>query len=371
MAIIDVVKVEMSDNELCKKFPSDNLRLGTQVVVYPTQIAFFVKGGQIYDEFEAGTYTLKTENIPLLNKLINLPFGSQSPFKAEVWYINLTTKMDMKWGTTTPIQLEDPKYNIIVPVRAYGQYGLKVSEPNLFLKTLIGNMSSFSAEKVNEYFKGQILVNLNNTISSKITKDSISILDVNAHLLAMSQYCQEEINKSFKRYGLQLTEFSFVSINVPTNDPSVVRLKEAKDLAARLKITGRDIYQMERSFDVLERAAGNEGAGGAMVGIGAGLGAGVGVGATMGNIAGQTINTGVGVPPPIPQVVTYYIYINGKQLGNQRVQDIQSFISQGLVSRDTLIWKNGLPNWVKIGDLPELAILFSSQTPPPIPTQQQ
>lgn len=371
MAIIDVVKAEMMDFELCKKFPSDDLRLGTQVVVYPSQVAFFVKGGQIYDKFEAGTYTLKTENIPLLNKIINLPFGSQSPFKAEVWYINLTTKMDMKWGTTTPIQLEDPKYNIIVPVRAYGQYGIRVVEPEIFLKSLIGNMSFFSSEKVNEYFKGQMLSNLNNAISTKVANDGISILDINTHLLEMSEYCGGEINKAFTKYGLSLTDFSFVSINVPANDPSVVRLKEAKDFAARLKITGRDVYQMERSFDVLERAAGNEGAGGAMVGMGAGLGAGIGVGATMGGIAGQTINTGMGVPPPIPQAVTYFLYINGQQLGNQRVQDIQSFISQGLATRDTLVWKNGLPNWVKIGDLPELATLFNTQTPPPIPTQQQ
>ena len=124
MAVIDVVKCPMRDTELCVKFPSNDLRMGSQLVVYPSQVAFFVKGGQIYDQFEAGTFTLKTSNIPLLNKIINLPFGSESPFQAEVWFINLTSKLDMKWGTPTPIQLEDPKYNIIIPVRAFGQYGL-------------------------------------------------------------------------------------------------------------------------------------------------------------------------------------------------------------------------------------------------------
>lgn len=367
MAIIDVVKVEMSDSELCRKFPSDDLRLGTQVIVYPTQIAFFVKGGQLYDQFEAGTYTLKTDNIPLLNKIINLPFGSKSPFKAEVWYINLTTKMDMKWGTTTPIQLEDPKYNIIVPVRAYGQYGIKVVEPEKFLKSLIGTMSVFSADKVNEYFKGQMLSNLNNTISTKIASDGISILDVNSHLLEMSTYCGEAINKSFEKYGLQLTDFSFVSINIPQNDPSVIRLKEAKDLAARLKITGKDVYQMERSFNVLEKAAGNEGAGGSMVAMGAGLGTGLGVGAAMGGITSQTINTGAAVPPPIPTPTTYFAYVNGQQISNLTIQNLASLTSQGLLTRETLVWKAGLPNWVKAGELPDLSTLFLSQTPPPIP----
>ena len=369
MAIIDVVKVEMTDFELCKKFPSDDLRLGTQVVVYPTQVAFFVKGGQIYDQFEAGTYTLKTENIPLLNKIINLPFGSNSPFKAEVWYINLTTKMDMKWGTTTPIQLEDPKYNIIVPVRAYGQYGLRVIEPEVFLKTLIGTMHSFTADKVNDYFKGRMMSNLNSTISTKIAQDGISILEVNSHLVEMSLFCQEEINKAFEKYGLQLTDFAFVSINVPQDDPSVIKLKEAKDLAARMKITGRDVYQMERSFDVLEKAAGNEGAGG-VVAMGTGLGAGIGIGGAVGGLVGQTLNTaGSQVPPPIPQPTTYFIYINGQQIGNQTLQSIATFISQGVVRQDTLVWKNGLANWIKAIDLPEISTLFNQQVPPPIPPQ--
>ena len=127
MNLIDVIKCEVNDKELVYKFPSENLRLGSQLVVYPTQTAFFVKGGVILDEFICGTYTLKTENIPLLGKLINLPFNGQTPFKAEVWFINQVAILDCKWGTASPIQIEDPKYGIIVPIRAFGQYGLKLS----------------------------------------------------------------------------------------------------------------------------------------------------------------------------------------------------------------------------------------------------
>ncbi len=357
----------MNDFELCKKFPSDDLRIGTQVVVYPTQIAFFVKGGKIYDRFESGTYTIKTSNIPLLNKVLNLPFGGESPFKAEVWYINLTTKMDLKWGTPTPIQLEDPKYNVIVPVRAYGQYGIKVIDPESFLLSLIGNVTDFSADKVHEYFKGLMLANINNSISQKIAADSVSILDINSHLIEMSQYCADAINRYFVDYGLQITNFSFVSINVPQNDPSVIKLKEAKDLSARLKIAGRDIYQMERSFDVLEKAAANQGAGGDMVALGAGLSAGMGVGASIGNMANQTINPSVGVPPPIPMPVTYFIYVNGQQIGNQSAQDIARYIAQGVITKETYVWKQGLPTWVKISDMSELSYLFNMQVPPTPP----
>ena len=364
MALIDVVKCEMSDNELCKKFPSNDLRMGSQLIVYPSQIAFFVKGGTIYDDFETGTYTLKASNIPLLNKVINLPFGGNSPFQAEVWFVNLTTKLDIKWGTNASIQLEDPKYNIIVPVRAFGQYGVKVTEPKIFLKTLIGNMSDFSTEKVDRYFKGKMLSLLNALIAKKVASDGISILEINTHLVEMSEYCNTEINVSFEKYGLELVDFSIVSINFPEDDPSFVKLKAAKDLAARLKIAGRDVYQMERSFDVLETAAGNEGTMGQMVGMGAGLGVGMGVGSSMSNIASQMINTNPVAPPPLPQEAQYHIYLNGQQLSGMTLQNITLFIRNGMMNSSTLVWKAGLPQWVCASQIPEIATLFNQQAPP-------
>lgn len=366
MALINVVKCPMQDNELCKKFPSEDLHTGSQLVVYPSQVAFFVKEGQIFDQFEAGTFTLRSSNIPLLNKVINIPFGNESPFKAEVWFINLISKLDMKWGTPTPIQIEDPKYSIIIPVRAFGQYGLKVSEPELFLKTLIGNMTSFSAEKVDSYFKGKLLSQLNVAIANKMANDNISILDINAHLMDMSEYCNEAINKHFSKYGLELQEFSIVSINIPQDDPSLIKLKEAKDLAARLKITGRDVYQMERSFDVLEGAANNQGTGGQMVDMGMGLGVGAGIGQQMGQMAGNVMNTNPVVPPPLPQQLTYFVYVNGQQIGGLTPQMIQQLIMQGSINRDTLVWTQGMANWMAASQVLALAGLF--QTPPPMPT---
>ena len=127
---------------------------------------------------------------------------------------------------------------------------------------------------------------------------------------------------------------------------------------------------MERSFDVLEKAAGNEGVGGGVVAMGTGLGAGIGMGGAISGMVNQTMNTGESqVPPPLPMSTTYFIYINGQQIGNQTVQNIAAFISQGVVRPDTLVWKNGLPSWVKAIDLPEIASLFNQQTPPPIPPQ--
>lgn len=366
MALIDVISIESNDQELVAKFPSDDLRLGSQLVVHPAQTAFFVHGGKICDEFTAGTYTLKNEELPLLNKLINLPFGGGSPFKAEVWFISQLHKLDIKWGTTQPIQLEDPRYKIIVPVRAYGQYGIKVATPRTFLEMLVGNMTAFSTDKVEQYFKGKIVMQLSALIAQKIAKDNVSILDVNTQLIDMSAFCQQQLNQSFAKYGIELVDFNIMSINVPQDDPSIVKLKEAKDTAARLRVTGRDVYQMERSFDVMEKAAENPGAGGQMMAMGAGLGAGMGMGAALGNMAANTINTNPQTPPP---VMTFFVYLNGQQVGNQTQQNIAAMLQQGTINADTLVWKAGMANWLPLSQVPELASLLNQQTPPPVPPQ--
>lgn len=360
MAIIDVVKWESNIKDFCRKFPSNDLRLGSQLVVYTAQTAFFVKGGQIYDEFAAGTYTLKSENLPLLNKVINLPFGGNSPFQAEVWFINQISRLDLKWGTPNPIQMEDPKYNIIVPVRAFGQYGIKIVEPRLFLETLIGNMTSFTAESIDAYFKGKLISNFSSIIAQKIIRDQISILDINAYLIDISEYCNTEINMYFQKYGINLVDFSVMSINVPQDDPSFIRLKDAKSTLARLNITGRDVYQMERSFDVLDKAAENTGSGAQMMGLGVGMG----IGNVMSGIANNNINTNPQLaPPPIHQETTYFVYVNGQQIGGQTAAQIASMRAQGIINDETLIWTAGMANWTPIKSVPSLAVTC----PPPMP----
>ena len=365
MAIIDVVKWEINSHELIHKFPSNDLRLGTQLVVYTGQTAYFVKGGKVLDSFEPGTYTIKSENIPLLNKLINLPYGDNSPFQAEVWFVNHLAILDSKWGTPMPIQLEDPKYEIIVPVRAFGQYGLRVCNDRVLIENLAGNMSSFTVDKIESYFKGMMMSRFNNILSDKMNKDGISILNLNSHLTDISEYAQQALLPDFNKYGIELENFYIMSINVPEDDPSFIKLKEAKEQVAKLKLMGRDFYQTDRSFGVMERAASNEGAIGGAIGIGMGMNASGGYGRQMAGIVEQNLNTQPG-PPPIPQAVSYYVAVKGQQQGPFDLGIVRSYISQGQIDKDTLVWKNGMPNWAAISSLPEFADIFSS-VPPPLP----
>ncbi len=366
MAIIDVVKYEQQEGVIVHKFPSCGLRWGTQLVVYPGQVAFFVKGGKVCDKFTEGTYTLKTNNIPLLNKLVNIPFGGDSPFQADVWFVNTLNRLNLKWGTETPIQLEDPKYDIIVPVRAYGQYGFKVNDPEKFVYGLVGNNSDFSENMLQSYFRGIMLSKLTNIIACKVIEDKISILDIPSHLDEISQYSQGKLNPFFKDYGVDLLLFNFISINIPENDKSLNEIKEAKNLSARLKITGREDYKLQRSFDVMDKAAENEsGVGAAFINAGLGLGASMNIGKQIGN---QLSVSDSNCPPPIPINIEYFLAINGKQQGPYTHEQINEAINSDTSVLNYLAWKKGMSGWMPLNTFEEFknASSFMS-TPPPIP----
>jgi membrane protease subunit (stomatin/prohibitin family) len=386
MAIIDVVKYDGNDEEFVWKFPSEDLRLGTQLVVKTAQTAFFVKGGKVLDQFEPGTVTLKSGNIPLLNKLVNIPFGGDSPFQSEVWFINLISKLDNKWGTPTPIQLEDPKYGVVVPVRAFGQFGLKIGDPRLFLESLVGTMKVYKAKKIVDYFQGKVISTLSTAIGKKMVLEGISVLQMSVFLDDLSTYCAEAIKEEFARFGVEIENFYIMSINIPEDDSSVVKLKEAKEKAMLINTVGKDVYQFDKSTDVLQAAAENEGSAGSTMGAGMGLGMGLGVGASMGGQMGNMgnqLNTNLnpdqtqqasgttpqppGTPPPPPST-QYHVHIDNQQQGPYDLNQIKTMIDKGQLTKDTNVWKDGMEKWAKADVQEDLKPLFGSVPPPP-PTE--
>ena len=366
MNAVDVIKWDVNEKELVHKFETDEIRLGSQLIVYPSQMAFFVKGGKVMDEFTCGTYTIKSDNIPLLGKIINIPFNGETPFKAEVWFVNLISILNNKWGTMTPLQVEDPKYEVIVPIRAYGQYGIRVSDPHLFMTKLVGNMLSFETAKVVDYFKGVLLSKLTNIVYDALRLSNQSVLNISSQVESLSSFAQEKLSPVFEDYGLALELFSIISISVKEDDPSFIRLKEAKDAKARINVLGRADYQMTRSFDVLEEAASNQSG---MAGAAMGIGAGIGIGSTAASLATGIINTQPQqTPPPIPQVKNYYLAINGQQEGPFGLDEIVQKFNDHLIDTNTLIWRNGMSKWCKLSECIDFENLIRN-CPPPIPQQ--
>lgn len=295
MTIIDVVKWnDASSEEYAWKFPSQELSTWTQLIVHESQEAVLVRGGQMDGPFGAGRHTLKTENLPVLSKLINLPFG-RSPFTAEVWFVNRSMPLDVKWGTSDPIQLQDPKFDVMLPVRAFGQYGVQVEDTRKFLIKLVGVANSFRREHLVSYFRGLILTRAKDCIARTIVKERISVLEIAAHLNQISSTLEQEMAVGLEEFGLRIVNFFVNSISTPEDDPAVDRLKQALAKRAEMNILGYT-YQQERSFDTMERAAGNEGAGMApLMGAGMGMGMGVALGAPMGNaMAGVATQVRVG-----------------------------------------------------------------------------
>ncbi len=298
MAVIDLVKWNGSPSILAWKFPSEELSTWTQLIVNETQEAYLVKQGVYQGPFGAGRHTLSTENIPLLVDLMNLPFGGKSPFTAEVWFVNLITNLDIRWGTSDPIQLEDPKYKIMVPVRAFGQYGIRIIHPKKFLMKLVGTLREFDSDTLSDYFKGIFTTKIKTQIANAIITNGQSVLEVSTHLESISNILKHSLSLDMDEYGVGLTQFNIHSINVPEDDPAVVTLKAALAKRAEMSIVGFN-YQQARSFDVLQTAAGNEGNAGSLMGAGIGLGMGVGMGGAMGGAMAQItpqIQNGLATP---------------------------------------------------------------------------
>ncbi len=256
MAIVEVIRYHGSPDVFAWKYPNNELGTWTQLIVHESQEAFLLKGGKICDVFQAGRHTLSTENIPILNKLMNLPFGGRSPFTAEVWYVNKVFSMDIKWGTPTPIQLQDPKYKVFVPVRAFGQFGIQIQDARSFLLKLAGDLPEFDKASILKYFRGVYLTKAKDAISSYLVHRNVSILQINAYLDDISAFLQERMEPVFAEYGIHLTSFYVNDINVPEEDSAVQQLKNALAKRAEMDIVGYS-YQQERSFNTLEGMAAN------------------------------------------------------------------------------------------------------------------
>ena len=204
-------------------------------------------------------------------------------------------------------------------------------------------------------------------------KQNISVLQISAFLDEISAFCTEKIAQDFQQFGLELINFYFQSINVPEEDPSFIKLKQIKEKAAELNIVGRDIYQLDKSMDVLKTAAANEGGGSAIMQSGMGIGMGMLAGTQIGQQAGQMLTqmppAGSAAPPPIPgtQSLAFFVAVNRQQTGPFPLTVLQQMVATGSFAPTSLVWRQGMAGWQAASTVPEAVGLFAAATPPPIP----
>jgi membrane protease subunit (stomatin/prohibitin family) len=296
MALMDMIKWDGTPDVFAWKFPEENIRTFSQLIVNESQEAVLFGKGQILGKFGPGKHTISNENIPLLEKLYGIPFGGKNPFTAEIWFVNKAMPLDVKWGTPAPIQLKDPTYQIMVPVRAFGQFGVQIQDAEKFLVKLVGTLPSFDQTRLSEYFKGLLLATATTVISQKITNDRISILEINAQLLPISEALKQNLAAGWADFGIGIVNFFVDNISVPDDDPAVVKLRDALARKAEMNIVGYN-YQQEQQYEVLKTAAGNQGMAGNMMGAGIGMGMGFGVGTNMGGMMNGMMNQNMASVP--------------------------------------------------------------------------
>ena len=247
MAIIEVCKYNGGPDVFAWKYPSEELGTWTQLIVNESQEAILYSNGQALDVFATGRHIVSTDNIPLLNKIINLPPGDRLPFIAEVWYINKAYTIDIKWGTPSPIQLHDPRYKVLVPLRSFGQFGIKVSDSKRFLSKLAGSLPGFDKENVLKFFRGIYLAKFTESVSSYLVKNEISVLEISVNMDDLSEYLKEKFLPTLDEYGISLLNFQINNVNVPEDDPVVKKLNAALIKRAEMEILGHDNIQEQSS----------------------------------------------------------------------------------------------------------------------------
>jgi membrane protease subunit (stomatin/prohibitin family) len=288
MGILDAIRSQFieviewlddSGNTLVYRFPvhGQEIKNGARLTVRESQAAVFVHQGQIADVFTPGLYTIDGGNTPILTKLGAWMHGFNSPFKAEVYFVNTKQFTDLKWGTPNPIMMRDADFGM-VRFRAFGIYSIRVSDPAAFIKEIAGTNAHFETEDI----EGQLKRTLVSGFSDALGESKIAALDLASNYDELGGFMRSKLGDDFKSYGLELTKFVIENISLP---PEVEAAMDRRTSMGVLGDAGR--YAQFQAADAMRDAAQNPGGG---AGIGAGLGAGFAVGNAMAGAMSNAIN---------------------------------------------------------------------------------
>lgn len=226
--LTDVIKYEGDSKTLVWKHPVEDFNWGSQLIVHESQEAIFFRDGQALDLFGPGRYTLETQKLPLLNKLFQLS-GGDSAFHSEVYFINLATQMGVKWGTDSKVRLFDPASGLHVEIGASGEFNIRVADSRKLLLKLVGTAGGLVQADLLEdggAFRALVMTQVKTYLAQTIKENGLNILEIDAHLLELSNALRDNINVGLEEYGLTMPEFYVSRIVTPDDDPSFQRMKE-------------------------------------------------------------------------------------------------------------------------------------------------
>jgi membrane protease subunit (stomatin/prohibitin family) len=358
---VDIIEwTDDSRDTMVWRFPrfQNEIKYGAKLTVRESQVAVFVSQGTIADVFQPGMVSLTTKNLPVLTTLKSWAYGFDSPFKAEVYFINTKNFTDLKWGTKNPVMLRDPEFGA-VRMRAFGTYVMKVKDPATFIREIVGTDAHFTVDEISDQLRSMI----SGRFADILAESRIPVLDLASNYKDLSNFITQRLASEFLAYGLELTLLVIENISLP---PEV---EEALDKRTSMGIIGDlNKYTQFQAANAMEKAAANPG-GDASAGIG------MGMGFAMANQMGKVLQpeaqhkpVSVDAPPPIPgqEPVHYFVALGGEQKGPFAAKIIREMIKDRAIKPDTLMWKKGLETWAKASEFSELKEAFEA-VPPPIP----
>ncbi len=362
--LIDIIEwLDDSSDTMVHRFERYNneIKYNAKLVVREGQAAVFINEGALADVFKPGTHTLQTSNLPILATLKGWKYGFESPFKCEVYFVSTRRFSDLKWGTKNPIMLRDPEFGP-VRIRAFGTYEVKVGDPGLFIKEVVGTEGTFTTDEVQDRLRNLIIPRFTDLVG----ESKIPVLDMAANYNELGAYIAEHMGNEFEEsYGLDVTKMVVENISLPT------AVEEALDKRTSMGVIGNlNDYQKFQAAEALEAAASSPG-GGAAEGMGLGMGFGMAqqMAHQMAPGAQQAPPpAAAGGPPPLPSESQFYAALDGSKAGPYDQATLKNMVTAGRITKDTLVWKQGMANWTAAGLVAEFANLFDA-VPPPLPPQ--
>ena len=318
--IADVIKYEGDNTTFVWKYPREDFNTTSQLVVHESQEAIFFANGQALDLFEAGRYTLKTQNIPLIRNVINIPTGGKTPFHCEIYFINKTHQMAIKWGTDSQVQYMEPTYKFPLQIGLSGEMVLSVDDSRKLITYIVGTEKVLTQNNLVQKFRAVLMSKIKPYIGKTMQEADFTIFEADSHMDEISTSLHHLLKRDFIEYGLTLEHFYVTNIAKPDGEEAYEKFKnlhirqysdvaeaqlqqqvtvieeetekkrkiiEAEGIAEKRKIEGYT-YAQERGFDVAEKVADNEGVGN-FSSLGIGLGMMGGVAGTVGGMTGEAI----------------------------------------------------------------------------------
>ena len=328
--IAEIIKYEGNNSTFIWKHPCEDFNSLTQLIVHETQEAIFFMNGQALDSFGAGRYTLETQNIPLIGKVLNRVTGDKTPFHCEVYFINKTEQMSIKWGTDSKVQYVEPTYGFPISIGASGEMSLRADNARKLLLKLVGTENFLGQQKLVSFFRAVLMTRVKTYIAQVMKSNVINIFEIDENLAFFSDAIKRLLVDDFAEYGVSLEQFFVTTIAKPDGDRQYEKFKElhfrqyadvaeaklrqqvsvinAQTEAQKVVIDSQAqatkraqegyTYAQERGFDVAEKIAQNE-AVGQMTNLGVGLGTMAGVGGVVGGVVGTAVGDALNGAAPV------------------------------------------------------------------------